>query len=97
VSVDWTTSDDTATAGQDYLAGNGTLSFAPGVITRTISVAINGDVLDEPSETFDVLLSNPVHASISDARGIGTIIADDSSLPGLNIDDVSVAESDAGT
>jgi len=97
VSVDWATSDDTASSGQDYVAGSGSLSFAPGVLTRTISVAINGDTLDEPNETFDVDLSNPVHGSISDEHGVGTIIADDSSLPGLNIDDVSVAESNAGT
>jgi len=96
VSVDWTSANDTATAGQDYVAGSGTLSFAPGVTTRTISVAINGDAVDEPTESFDVDLSNPIHGSIGDGHGVGTIIADDSSLPGLNIDDVSVAESDAG-
>jgi hypothetical protein len=97
VSVAWTSADDTATAGVDYVAASGSLTFAPGVTTRTLNVAVNGDQLDEPNETFFVNLSNPSHASISGAQGIGTIITDDSSLPGLNIDDVSVVEGDAGT
>lgn len=97
ITVDWATSNGTASSVQDYTALSGSLSFLAGTVTRTISIPIKGDVVDEPSEAFNVDLSNPVRASLSDAHGLGTIINDDSTLPGLNIDDASVTEGDAGS
>jgi urease beta subunit len=97
ITVDWTTSNGTATSVQDYTAQTGSLLFQAGTVTRTISIAIKGDVADEANETFDVDLSNPLRASLSDAHGLGTIITDDSTLPGLNIDDASVTEQNAGS
>ena len=60
-TVDWATAstdDDTATAGEDYVAGSGTLTFAAGDATKTIPITVIGDTDREPSETFTVTLSN---------------------------------------
>ena len=77
VTVDWATSDGTATAEADYTAGSGTLIFAPGETEKTFDVAVTGDTVDEPDETYAVTLSNAGNASITDATGTGTITDDD--------------------
>ncbi len=77
VTVDWATSDGTATAGTDYTAGNGTLTFGAGDSSRTVSVTVAGDEADEPDETFEVTLTNPSGATLGDATATGTITNDD--------------------
>ena len=52
VTVNFATANGTATAGSDYVAASGTLTFAPGVSTRPISVTVNGDTNLESTETF---------------------------------------------
>ena len=97
VTVGYATANGTATtADGDYLAASGTLTFAPGVTTQPVSVTVNGDVKDEPNETLLVNLSGPTNATILDGQGIGTI-TDDDAVPTLSIDDVAVAEGNAGT
>ncbi|MCI0690404.1 IPT/TIG domain-containing protein [candidate division KSB1 bacterium] len=96
VTVDYATADGTATAGSDYVAAFGTLTFSPGTTTQTIAVVVNSDALDEPNETFFVNLSNPANATIADNQGQGTII-DDDSPPSISINDVTVTEGNAGT
>ena len=59
VTVDYATSDGTATAGSDYTATNGTLSFAAGETEKTVSVPVLDDAHDEGSETLTLTLSNP--------------------------------------
>jgi hypothetical protein len=76
-TVEWATADGTALAGPDYVAGSGTVSFAVDDVTESLSVTVNGDTIDEPSETFDVHLSSPTGAAIADASGVGTIVDDD--------------------
>jgi len=96
-AVDFATADGTATtADNDYVAAAGTLSFAPGAATQTITVAVNGDTTFEPDEIFAVNLSNPSHATIADPQGIGTITNDDGQ-PKVSIDDVTVTEGNTGT
>src|SRR5439155_1269448 len=51
VSVDYATADGTATAPADYTAASGTLTFAAGQTTKTVTVLVNGDTLDEANET----------------------------------------------
>ena len=98
VTVGYATVDLTATtADGDYLAASGTLTFAPGVTTQPVNVTVNGDVTNEADEFFVVDLSGPVNATISDGQGIGTIINDDAGVPTLSIDDVAIAEGNAGT
>ena len=96
VSVGYSTADGTATAPADYAATSGTLTFAPGQTTRTATVQVVGDTLDELDETFTVNLSDAVNAAIADGTGLGTIL-DDDPLPALSINDVTVTEPDAGT
>ena len=58
MTVSYATADGTATAGSDYTATTGTLTFAPGSTPRRSAVAILGDTLNEPNETFLVNLSS---------------------------------------
>jgi hypothetical protein len=81
VTVDYATSDGTATASSDYTATSGTLTFAPGVTTRSITVNVAGDTIPEPDETFFVNLSNPINAAIVAAQATGTIVNDDATAP----------------
>ena len=77
VSVNYITADGTATAGSDYAARSGTLTFAPGVTTQGVAITVNGDTAVEPNETFSVGLSGASNASIARATGTGTIVNDD--------------------
>jgi Calx-beta domain/Right handed beta helix region len=98
VSVNWATANGTATAGSDYVAGSGTLNFAAGATSKTLTVMVNGDTTSEPNETFAVNLGGPVNATIADAQGVGTITNDDTAaLPTLSINDVTVTEGNSGT
>lgn len=96
VTVDWSTSDDSAVQPSDYAAASGTVTFAPGDTNETIDVSVNGDVVAELDETFLVVLSNPSEATLDDAQGVGTI-DDDELLPVIDIDDPSVADGPSGT
>ncbi len=95
-SVDYATADGSATAPADYAATGGSLSFAAGETTKTVTVVVNGDVLDEISEHFAVNLSNPSNATFGDALG-DAAITDDDPLPALSIGDATVTEGDSGT
>ena len=90
-TVVYSTSDGTATAGQDYAAQSGTLTFNVGDTTKTVTVAVNGNLNDEPDETFFVNLSNPVGAVSSQSPGVGTILNDDGP-PAASIADASAPE-----
>ena len=54
------------------------LSFPTGVTTRTLTVDVTGDRLDESDEVLVVNLSNPNGGHIVDGQGLGTITDDDS-------------------
>ncbi len=78
VTVAYATSGGSATSGTDFLPVAGTLTFAIGQSSATVSVPIKGDTLVEPDETFTVTLTNPsANAVIGNATGTGTIINDD--------------------
>jgi Calx-beta domain len=97
VTVAYATANGTATAGSDYTAKSGTLTFAAGTTSQTIDVPVIGDTTVEPNETFFVNLSNASGATIADGQGQGTIVNDDSAaLPTLSVNDVSVAEGNVG-
>ncbi|MDB5341498.1 MAG: Repeat family, partial [Planctomycetaceae bacterium] len=81
VTVDYSTVSGTATAGSDFDATTGTITFAPNQTTQTITVLINGDNAAEADETFQVILSNPQNALIADGQAIITIVNNDSGLP----------------
>ena len=77
VAVDWATADGTATAGQDYTAARGTLTFATGETSQTVTVSVLDDTHDEGTETLTLTLSNPSGAWITDGTATGTIINSD--------------------
>ncbi len=77
ITVNYATADNTATAGSDYTATTGTLTFTPGQISQDIIISVNGDTAIEPDETFLINLSNPSNALITDNQGLGTITNDD--------------------
>ncbi|HSQ25192.1 MAG TPA: Calx-beta domain-containing protein, partial [Pyrinomonadaceae bacterium] len=77
ITVNFSTANGTATAGFDYVAASGTLTFDPGDTTKTVPVTINGDVNFESDENFTVNLSAPTNASINVGTGTGTILNDD--------------------
>ena len=73
VTVDYATSNGSATAGSDYTATSGTLTFGVGQSSKTVNVTLLDDAHDEGNETMSLLLSNPVGMTIADGEGIGTI------------------------
>ena len=78
VSVRYTTANGSAKTGNgDYVGKSGTLKFAPGETSKTITVLVNGDTTVEAAENFFVNLSRARNASIADAQGVGTILNDD--------------------
>ena len=74
VSVNYTTQDLTAIAGQDYLATQGTLTFAPGQTNQTLTVHVLGNSVPQATKSFAVLLSDPQNATLATAVGAGTIV-----------------------
>jgi hypothetical protein len=78
VTVDYATEDKTATAGTDYEAASGTLTFAPGETAQTVRVAILDDRIDEGQDVFRLTLSNAVGAQIQDDKAAGRINNTDS-------------------
>ena len=96
VSVRYATSPGSATPGVDYTPVSGTLSFAPGATTRTVSVPLLGDALDEWDETVLLTLGSPAGTTIADGTAVGTIL-DDDPLPSLSVADVSVVEGTGGS
>jgi len=78
VTVNYKTANGSATAGSDYQAKTGSVTFAPGETIKTITIVVNGDKTRESNETFFVDLFGPSsNALISTARGVGTILNDD--------------------
>src|SRR5207237_4136069 len=86
VTADFATVDGTATAGSDYVAGSGTLSFAPGETTKTVTVSVVGDLAHEADETFFVDLSHAAGVAIVRSRGVGTIVDDDAATAPLTLE-----------
>ena len=81
------TQDGTATAGEDYTAQSGTLTFNPGdPLTQTITVPVVDNDTYEGNESFTVALSNPTVATIDDGSGLGNI-DDTPDTPTVSISD----------
>lgn len=93
VTVNYATSNGTATAGTDFATATGTLTFNPGVTSQTVTVSITGDTAVEVDETFTVALSNSSGATISRGTATATVTNDDvATTPGLSISDGSATE-----
>ena len=94
VTVDYATADPAgsadpvAAAGMDYESASGTLTFAPGEASQTIRVSVLDDALDEPDETFALVLSDPRGATLGRGSALGTI-RDDDEPPSLSVADAA--------
>jgi len=80
VTVQFTTSNGTATAGSDYVATNGTLSFTAAG-TNQVTVLVNGDTTGELDKTLFLVLSNPTNAAIQSGTVVQGEIVDDDLFP----------------
>ena len=75
VTVEYLTLNGTAQAFSDYQYTDGTLTFQPGETSKTVSVPIIDDAVNDPGETFELLLVSPTGADIAgDGAGTGTIL-----------------------
>ncbi|HKO36534.1 MAG TPA: Calx-beta domain-containing protein [Pyrinomonadaceae bacterium] len=100
-SVNYTINDGTATiADNDYSVSSptGTLQWPNGVAgDRTITITVNGDTKFELDETVQVVLSNPVGASLAGPDTATLTITNEDTQPTISIDDVTLNEGNAGT
>ena len=98
VTVQYATADGTATAGTDYAAQSGKLTFAAGEISKVVSIQVSGDTAVEATETLKLALSSATGATIADGNAVGTIVNDDvAAPPTIAINNVSFAEGSATT
>ncbi|HKC54723.1 MAG TPA: Ig-like domain repeat protein [Vicinamibacterales bacterium] len=89
VTVQYATHDGSATVADfDYVAASGTLSFAPGEVSKPVPVTVFGDARFEPDEIFGISLSNPVNGVIVVPQALATIVNDDP--PGPVVNDTTV-------
>lgn len=93
VTVNWSTADGTGTAGSDYTAGSGALTFEPGQTSQEVSVAVTGDTVNEENETVLVNLAGESGAGVADGQGQGLIV-DKNAPPSLTISDPLARESE---
>jgi hypothetical protein len=100
VTVNYVIHGGTATAGSDFVASSGKLTFLPtGPVSKVISVKVLGDTIPEADESVFVDLSNAVNATLANTRGTVTIQDDDSDgKTGLQVSvgDFSVESAAAG-
>jgi hypothetical protein len=96
VTVNYQTANGTATAGSDYVAKSGTLTFAPGETLKRVTVPFIGNSIAELNEPFFLDIRTPVNATIANARGRCYIRNDDG--PQILISNaVTVNEGNSGT
>ncbi|MCP5098330.1 MAG: DUF11 domain-containing protein, partial [Chloroflexi bacterium] len=81
VMVDYESSDDLATAGEDYTAVNSTLTIPAGQPFASFTLPIIDDALDEPDETLLLTLSNPIGATLDLGRNESTVVITDNDDP----------------
>ena len=82
VCVQYRTSDNTANAGEDYIAASGALTFAAGETSKSITVSVIGDNLyadEDGDESFTVSLASS-NANVADGDAVGTITNDDMTI-----------------
>lgn len=78
IDVDYSTANGSATAGLDYIATSGHLTFTPAITNRIVAVTVLNDLVHEPAETFALNLSNPVNAELANGgTANGTILNTD--------------------
>jgi hypothetical protein len=94
ITVDYTTMDGTAVAGSDYVATSGSLSFTPGTTSKTVTVVVNGDTIDEPDEVFSLVLSNATNIIYLSQSFSDATIVDDDGPPKLRFESPTIQVSE---
>jgi Tol biopolymer transport system component len=94
VSATWTTQAQTALAGSDFVAGSGTVAFAPGQVARTVPVVVRGDTAVEPNEALRVVLSAPTNATVG---GFATVTVVNDDVAGFRVTTSSLPNGKVGT
>ncbi|MEZ4870531.1 MAG: Calx-beta domain-containing protein [Caldilineaceae bacterium] len=77
VTVNYATSDGSATAGNDYVAASGVLTFTPGQLSKDIVISTTTDAVDEPSENLNLTLSAPTNAELGSPGDTASIVIRD--------------------
>ncbi len=95
--VDYATANVTAASGSDYTSASGTLTFEAGQTSKTISIAIAEDSIDEPDETFTVSLSNPSNVTLGSSSKTTVTIEDNDKAPtpSLSLSSSTIEEGDS--
>ncbi|MYH34051.1 MAG: hypothetical protein F4133_09610, partial [Gammaproteobacteria bacterium] len=88
------TEDGTAVAGKDYTAANGRLTIPKGEQAATVEVTTLQDTVDEPDQTFGVVVAKTSGTAESMRLRATGVIRDDDARPKIGIGDVSVSEGD---
>jgi hypothetical protein len=86
-SVDYLTSDITASDLRDYNAAGGTLHFGPGETSKILEMLINDDSYVEGNETFNVILRNPTGGTVGPLAIASVTIIDNANEPATNVID----------
>jgi hypothetical protein len=90
ITVHWETVSESAT-GVDFVVASGDATFEPGELRTYVSIPTRQDALNEPSETFTVVLSNSQPADRTTIwRASSHTITDDDPLPRISVRDVVV-------
>jgi len=98
LTVQFSTLDGTARAGEDYIATSGTLTFLEGETTKTINVSILNNAALELDESFMVALKNPDQPDVVGNPGVAVItLQDNSTTPALSINHANIIEGNSAT
>jgi len=96
-TVNYATTNGTATAPADYTSVSGTLSFAPGETSKSFTVPVVNDSLNEPHETINLSLSGVIGDAVLGSPAAATLtIGNDDPVPTLSVSDASLTEGNAG-
>lgn len=85
VSVNYTTIQGTATADTDFISTSGVLSFAPGEVSKNITIGALSDSVYDPGETFTVVLSSPVNCVLGANASTNVAIIDSLAANGFRL------------
>jgi len=97
LTVDYTTIDGTATAGQDYTSISGSLTFSNGETTKTLQIPIIDDAVTEPDETFTLVLRASNLETLGAPATLVVTLQDRSTVPAISANAVPVVEGNTGT
>jgi len=97
VTVAYFAANGKAKRGEDFVNTAGYLTFPPGVTNQTITVPIIGDLINEPDESFSMVIYSATNGIVGRSQAFATIIDDDPQNAKLSVSDGTITEGDSGT